>query len=169
MLTTPLSLSTLDFIAVLLVGILIVLIVIFVALWRRNHMMARPLAVDSVSLASALEQIKEASAHAASVSAVLSLMDQLEDNPDALELIKSYPETVRAAAWLHYINILGADLQAAQVQLSHAHRGTGPYQHYSPTSLQQFRMDCQDQVNIIRGKLDAAIKASGQTGLRPVS
>lgn len=105
----------------------------------------------------AIERLDAAIKHHTDVAAVVEMVRQLDANPDALELIKSYPETVRAAAWLHYINALGSDLQDAQKRLSVYHR------MYSMTSLTV--QDAQRKVDALRNKLHAAIKASGQTNV----
>ncbi len=111
----------------------------------------------------AIEGFGKAAQHHIDVSAVVKLVQQLDADPNALELIKSYPETVRAAAWLHYINTLGADLRRAQQRLSESHAGKG----YVEPVPQYIDRD-QARVDALRTKLDKAVEASGQTGLRPV-
>lgn len=95
--------------------------------------------------------------HAADISAVLGLLDQLEENPDAVALLQNYPETVRAAAWLHYINRLGSDLQHAQSELSNAHQSNYAF----PGTKEMAITSAQSHVDKVRSKLDTAIKASG--------
>lgn len=145
----------------LLIVVVIMLIMIFIKLSR-----PRPVGL-TLEVDAAINRLKAGIEHTVHVSAVLKLIEQIDQNPDSLELIKSYPETVRAAAWVHHINLLGGDLQSAQQRLSHAHRGTGPFAHYS--NRQDFIKYEQQQVDAIRTKLDAAIKASGQSGLRVVT
>lgn len=152
--------------AVLLIGVLWLLALIFaalVALIRKDTTPTLDLTL-SAQFDEAIERLGRAVQHHADVSAVVEMVRQLDADPDALELLKSYPETVRAAAWLHYINTLGADLQHAQKSLSNAH--TGRTQYYN----QQGGIDArQKDVDAIRAKLDAAIKASGQAaGPRPI-
>lgn len=153
--------SLLALITVTLIALLVVLI--------RNKSKPAVITVDTTQFDAELERIMSATAHAADVSAVLKLMEQLDDNEDALELIKSYPETVRAAAWLHYINTLGADLQAAQKDLSDAHQGKGRFQYHHGYMLADLRKGTQEHVDMIRAKLDKAVAASGQSGLRLVN
>lgn len=156
-----LSIVLLIVIAALLIGVLVVLV--------KRH---KPTTVvlDSTGFTAELDRIMKSTAHAAEISAVLGLTKDLEDNPDALALIQDYPETVRAAAWLHYINRLGSDLQAAQTVLSHAHQQTGPYEpgrfYGDLASAQKAR---QQHVDIVRAKLDAVIKASGGSHRRPAN
>ncbi len=121
----------------------------------------------TAELKKVIDEIGQAARHHADVSAVVELVRQLDADPDALELIKSYPETVRAAAWLHYINQLGVALQAAQVKLQKAHDGEldalYSYSHREAVTDQQQRVDN------LRTKLDAAITASScQPGLRSI-
>ena len=93
-----LSIVLLIVIAALLIGVLVVLVK------RRKP---TTVVLDTTGFTAELDRIMKSTAHAAEVSAVLGLMKDLENNPDALALIQDYPETVRAAAWLHYINRLG--------------------------------------------------------------
>ena len=109
----------------------------------------------------AIERIDMAIRHHTDVAAVVEMVRQLDANPDSLELIKSYPETVRAAALLHYTNILGSSLQAAQNRLSAAYNSSSVYKR-------DFINVAQREVDALRSKLDAAIQASGQNGLRSV-
>ena len=153
-LTEPIQQNALFIMIALLALILVAFVIIIVVLWRRGP---RVMTVETSSLEQALARIKDESTHAVHVSAVLGLMEQLENNPDALQLIKSYPETVVAASWLHYINILGADLQKAQEHLSRTHRSGGGEYYIKPA---------QQHVDNLRAKLDAAVKASGQSGPR---
>lgn len=150
-------------IEILLIGVLWVLLLIFGALVVLIRKQANPTLDLSLStqVSEAIQEIDRAISHHVDVSAVAEMVRQLDADPDVLELIKSYPETVRAAAWLHYINTLGADLQHAQKGLSKAHALYSNPQ--SPSTIQ-----AQANVDAIRAKLDAAIKASGQSGLRPV-
>jgi hypothetical protein len=152
---------------ILLIGVFCVLLLILgalVVLIRKQSNPKFDLALKA-QVDEAIRQIDRATSHYTDVSAVVEMVRQLDADPDVLELIKSYPETVRTAAWLHYINALGADLQAAQKSLSRAHQRMD-------TSLlgnqESFIASRQHEVDVIRAKLDAAIAASGQSGLRPV-
>lgn len=139
-----------------LYSVLIVLIVIagllaLMLLTRRRDQLVE---VQVTGVDEAIVRLGRAVEHHVDVSAVVSLIRQIEQHPDALEQLRHYPETVRAAAWLHYINCLGADLQAAQSELSRMQ------QTYSPRV--SYVTDAQEKVDAIRSKLDAAIMASGQ-------
>lgn len=150
----------------LLIGVLCVLLLIFgalLALIRKQVNFKFDLGL-STQVEEALQQVYLAISHHADVSAVVEMVRQIEADPDVLELIKSYPETVRAAAWLHYINTLGADLQQAQKHLSDAHQGKVNYGIDKAGVIEL----AQQHVDTVRAKLHAAIKASGQSGLRPV-
>ena len=153
--------------------VLLVIVAMLIGLLLRKQGTAHLKATIDVSpqmaaeLEAVIHRIGAAAAHHADVSAVVELVRQLDANPDALELIKSYPETVRAAAWLHYVNSLGASLQVAQNCLRKAHDGSYDrsylYGHNAAVD------DWQKRVDALRVKLDAAIAASGQgLGLRAV-
>lgn len=101
-----------------------------------------------------LSEINDSIKHHAEISAVLGLIKQLDADPDAMELINSYPQTVRAAAMLHYVNTLGSALQHAQDDLARIHK------HYGSTA--QVTTSAQQDVDSIRHKLDAAVAASKQ-------
>jgi hypothetical protein len=152
-------------IAALLVIIVALFIVALIVLVKRRK--PTTVVLDTTGFTVELDRIMKSTAHAAEVSAVLGLMKDLEDYPDALALIAEYPKTVQAAAWMHGINQLGSDLQAAQTMLSHAHQQTGPYLH--EYRIGEVRKACQQHVDILQGKLDAAVKASGGSHLRPVN
>lgn len=107
----------------------------------------------------AAERLAAAVKHHVDVSAVVEMVRQLDADPNALELIKTYPETVRVAAWLHYIDTLGASLQTAQTRLGRA---------YAEGSMAYVIESYKQQVDDIRAELDAVLKASGQSGLRAV-
>jgi hypothetical protein len=149
--------------------LIIVVVLLFVIAAVLIRMLFKPTPVRNVSFELTLEKdIDEALArlgagikHHATVSAVLALMDQIEEHPDAIERLKEYPETVRAAAWLHYINRLGADLQHAQNRLSAAHQSQTNYA-YTDVHKQNAINTAQNHVKDVRAKLDAAIAASGQ-------
>ena len=156
-----LSIVLLIVIAALLIGVLIVLVK------RRKP---TTVVLDTTGFTAELDRIMKSTAHAAEVSAVLGLMKDLEDYPDALALIAEYPKTVQAAAWMHGINQLGSDLQAAQTMLSHAHQQTGPYapgKFYGNLAASQEAQ--QRHVDNVQAKLDAAVVASGGSHLRPVN
>lgn len=153
-------------------AVIVIIVLLGIIAWQLYRNTRVSLAVYpqlSLDLSNQLQQLKEAAEHYADVSAVVTMMRQLDElDEDALELIKSYPETVRAAALLHYINILGSDLQVAQQSLSNAHTGKDAWYHSgynSPAAMLEGR---QKHVDTIRAKLDAAVKLSGQSGLRAV-
>lgn len=143
--------------------IVALLAVIAVLLW--GVLKKRPQAQFLVQLNDEVARLQRAAEHHADVSAVVAMMRQLDElDEDAVELLERYPESVRAAAWLHYINRLGADLQAAQQRLSNAHQGTGPFANYYSGDLPGLQKKCQQHVDDLRAKLDKAIELSGQTG-----
>lgn len=148
--------------ALLLVMIFFVGIIVGIMLVvaKRLRVMRQPPVV--IDLTPQIQQLQAAVEHHADVSAVVAMVRQLDAlDENALTLIKSYPETVRAAAWLHYINTLGADLQHAQQQLSAAHQ---MYRRADSINVEA----AQAHVDSIRDKLDRAVELSGQTGLRVV-
>ncbi|HEX7484450.1 MAG TPA: hypothetical protein VF281_04865 [Candidatus Saccharimonadales bacterium] len=152
-------------IAELMFIIAVVLLAIIVVLLTR--LLRKPMGPRNVefllntNVEEVLERVGKGVKHHADVSAVLALMDQIEEHPDAIKRLQEYPEMVRAAAWLHYINCLGADLQSAQNRLSAAHRATTDH-HFTETYKQNAITTAQKHVNDVRAKLDAAIAASGQ-------
>ena len=159
----------------LYIAVIVIIALLGVIAWQLYRNTRVNLAVYpqlSMDLSDQIQQLKEATEHFVDVSAVVIMMRQLDElDEDALELIKSYPETVRAAALLHYVNVSGADLQAAQKSLSRAHQGQDQWYSYggvgvsSQSHLIQAR---QQHVDTIRAKLDHAIELSGHTGLRAV-
>ena len=142
----------------------IVLVAIFILLWVTAQRKADPQLDVRLrdELDAIVDRLGRAVQHHVEVSAVVELVRQLDADPKALELIKSYPETVRAAAWLHYINTLGEALQHSQKRLSDQYRNDDGKDRYSYVS------SAHKQVNAIRAELDAAIAASGGGGLRAV-
>lgn len=113
----------------------------------------------TVDLENHINRLKCAAEHYVDVSAVVTMMSQLDKmDKDALALLVSYPEAVRAAALLHYVNCLGADLQAAQRHLSNAHQEKGKYSSGAGFfgNIANARHECQSHVDDIRAKLDVA-------------
>lgn len=146
----------------LLAAVVVMLVVIVVVLTRRNHSHHVRVGVD---LTAPLAEIERALSHHTDVSAVVQMVRQIDElDEDAMELLKSYPENVRAAAWLHRINCLGADLQAAQQKLSDSHQGKGSYSSVmlTTTSLDAHRKRNQELVDEISNKLNSAIETSHQ-------
>lgn len=147
----------------------VALYALLIITWRKGMSKVSPVAEVTIDLSYQIEQLKRAAEHYADVSAVVAMVTQLHElDNDAIERLKSYPETVQAAAWLHYVNVLGSDLQAAQKLLSEAHQGKWHYEGYGSSALVEARKTCQQHVDEVRAKLDAAIRASGRTGLRAV-
>jgi hypothetical protein len=131
----------------------------------RKQRTALPVIIDTTNLDDMLLRAKNAVVHVTYVSEVVALVRNLEANPDAQELLKSYPETVRAAAWLHYINILGGDLHTADNALSLAHG----LDANTWGSTKNYRVEtAQKHVDSLRAKLDTAVKLAGQPSLRRV-
>lgn len=146
---------------VVIAVLLLVVIVLLILLPRRRWISQYELTLDP-TMREQVADIGKGIRHHAEVSAVLGLMDQLAEQPDAVERLRDYPETVRAAAWLHYINRLGSDLQKAQTELSTVHQ-TPDYRYSMLNTKSQAINAAQQHVDAIRRKLDAAIEASGQT------
>lgn len=147
------------------VAVVALLVVIAVLLWK--NLERHPQVRLSFELQEQINLLRRAAEHYTNVSAVVAMLQQLDElDEDAVVLLSRYPQSVRAAAWLHYINCLGSDLQLAQQQLSDAHQGVGRYSRANGfySSLPDAREDCQTQVNDLRAKLDEAIKLSGQSG-----
>lgn len=127
--------------------------------------------VAIVDLTPQINQLRQAAEHYTDVSAVVAMIHQLDElDHDARLKLESYPEVVRAAAWLHYINTLGSDLQAAQMKLSDAHQGKDHWAIVIGVHNQEELIAARQQhVDNLRAKLDKAIELSGQpTGPRAV-
>ncbi len=145
---------------------LVVLAFIAVVLLARRPVTPPPREV-SIDLTSQIAQIERASAHHADVSAVVSMVREIEKlDEDAVALLQNYPKAIQAAAWLHLINLLGADLQVAQQELSNANRSKGGFSRANGFygDINAARRGCQQHVDNLRAKLDAASKQSGQAG-----
>ena len=153
-----------DVIVILLFVIIVLLLVavtLLANLARRPRTVTYELGVDP-TFRQQVAEIGKGVRHYADVSAVLGLLEQIEERPDIVERLREYPETVRAAAWLHYIDRLGHDLQQAQQVLSSEHQ-TDPSRYYNREAGKKTRINnAQEHVNSLRVKLDAAIAASGQ-------
>jgi uncharacterized protein YoxC len=156
MMPTYVQLVRITTVALVVIGFL--LIVIFLTLWR----MRKTPVVVGITVPGLDDQVNgllNTIRQAADVSVVLSMIKQIQDmDEDALALLESYPASLRAAAWLHRINCLGADLQAAQQQLSDAHQGKGVY--YAVRDRSAAIAQCQAHVNDLSAKLDWAIEFS---------
>ena len=142
---------------------MLVVIAVIGALVLR-YVITNPRTVRSILTAdfsAELKKLTDGVSHSVDVSAVVEMVRQLDTDPDALEKIESYPETVRAAAWLHYIDQLGDDLRKAQMHLSKSHSS---YRSCEAPVVKS----AQEHVNALRAKLDTAVAASGQSGLRAV-
>lgn len=124
---------------------LIILVVLAVLVRRAQRQVSVRLYVDD-----AVDRLYRAAEHYADVSSVVAMMRQLDElDTGAIELIKSYPKAVQAAALLHFSNVLGADLQAAQRELSESH------QRMDLTYVIDHR---QERVDMIRAKLDKVVE-----------
>jgi hypothetical protein len=148
---------------IIAVVLLVIIVVLLIKLLRKPMGPRNIEFLLNTNIKEVLEQVGSDVKHVADVSAVLSLMDQIEGQPDVIERLQEYPETVRAAAWIHYINCLGNDLRQAQLVLSHLHQKpyTDWYTGDHRAKDQEVEL-AQSHVNGIRAKLDAAIAASGQ-------
>ena len=136
-----------------IVMLLNLIAIILFALLRKQQTAPKMISI-APGVDEAIERLKQSVEHHVDVSAVVGMINSFDTHPGALERLKNYPEDVRAAAWLHYINGLGAALQRAQKSLKQALEEkyiTDPYIELT-----------QRKVDTIRAKLDAAIAASGQ-------
>lgn len=134
-------------------GLIVILLVIITVQLR--HRTRPTLQADEAGAAfeRALQVLGETTGHYADVSAVLAMVRQIDEmDEDAVRLLESYPDSVRAAAWLHYINNLGAALQAEQDNLRRN------FQVYGNG------MGVEERIRELRSKLDDAIAQSRQTG-----
>lgn len=128
-------------------------------LHRLNNPVPQPTTVDQIDMA--IERLGVASRQYADVNAVVEMIRQIaEGDADAVELLKQYPESVRAAAWLHYINTLGSSLQSAQNELS------SDLEYHNPNGV--IVMATEAKVHAIRNMLNTAIAAS-RLSERPAS
>ena len=144
-------------IAILLTLIVILLVVI--AFGQKTHPhYDEQVAIDASAI---LREVQLATRHYVDVSAVVAMVQQIEEmNEDARERLSSYPQQVSAAAWLHYINTLGQALQDAQTELAQSYIG-----HAHTAATRQHR---KEKVEELRAMLDRAIELSVQTDLRVV-
>lgn len=152
----------------LLMGVILVLIVIAYLLYALLRTQVADPAIEirlekdfESKIAGIFENAGQAIKHHTNASAVLALIDQIEEDPEAVERLQKYPETVRAAAWIHYVDCLGKDLQQAQARLSAAHQAQTNYA-FNDAHKQNAINTAQNHVKDVRAKLDAAIAASGQ-------
>lgn len=139
---------------------LFVIAVLLYKLLKRQQVTQYELSLDP-RFTKQIADLGKSARHYADVSAVLGLMDQITEHPDVINKLREYPETVRAAAWIHCINRLGGDLQDAQDSLSIVHKNPD-YHHGGPSGKKGAIDRAQAHVDGIRTKLDAAIAASGQ-------
>ncbi len=144
---------------IMISGLTTYIAVMLHALLRKRSTSVDPTLV--AQLDAATERLGAAVRHHVDVNAVVEMIRQMDAmDTDALELLKQYPATVQAAAWTHYIDTLGESLVVAQNNLRNNHDWYG--------ANDRMTMSSQQTVDAIRAKLDAAVKASGQTGLRAV-
>ena len=144
-------------IAILLTLIVILLVVI--AFGQKTHPhYDEQVAIDASAI---LREVELATRHYVNVSAVVEMVQQLEElDEGALERLKLYPESVRAAAWLHLIDQLGQALRDAQTEFAQSYIGQA---HTAAT-----RQHRKEKVEELRAMLDRAIELSVQTDLRVV-
>lgn len=140
---------------ILLTAVVVFLAVIAVLLYRGPRMHVE------VNAEFAIEQLKQAADHYADVLAVVEMMRQLgELDEDALAKLQSYPEQVRAAALLHFIDTLGSALRDKQTAYAEAVKVRG--------ATHPITVSYNSQVGIIRNQLDEAVKMAGSVTLRAV-
>jgi|GEM_PF-6403519 len=146
---------------IIVVALLVIIVVLLTMLLRKPIGPRNVEFLINTNIKEVLEKVGGDVRHVADVSAILSLMDQIEEQPDVIERLQEYPETVRAAVWIHYINCLGNDLRQAQLVLSEAHQAQTNYV-FTDAHKQNAINNAQNHVKDLRAKLDAAIAASGQ-------
>lgn len=151
---------------VALIGFLLIvglLILIAVLLWRKSVAKTGPDIIFHME--DQVLRLERAAAHYADVSAVVAMVKQLKElDEDSVALLNSYPRSVVAAAWLARINYLGADVRAAQKQLSDANQGKGGFAHMYGTRLSDARLACRRHVEEVQALLDTAVASSKQAG-----
>ncbi len=132
---------------------------ILIAMYFKPSSGTSPKAIADID--NAIKSLDATIGHHVQVSAVLAMVKQIEEgDPNAVKLLKLYPEQVRAAAWLYTINKLGVDIKAETDKLSGAHKTFGANHPYTK--------DVQASLDAMYTKLGAATAASGQRGLHVV-
>jgi hypothetical protein len=155
----PDATSTLLLVIVVLLAIAVFLLI---AIMRRPATVTYELSLDP-TFREQVEALGQSAQRHFDINAVVELISQIEQQPDDIvERLRNYPATVQAAAWLHYTDRLGADLQQAQQKLSDAHQLDGNRIGGGEATKQNWIQREQQHVNNLRAKLDAAVKASGQ-------
>jgi hypothetical protein len=139
---------------------LIVIAVLLSKLLKRQQVTQYELTLDP-RFTKQIADLGKSVRHHADISAILGIMDKLTEDPTAIERLREYPETVRAALWLHYVKCLGDDLRQAQDELSRVHQARD-YEFHGPSGKNSAIVTAQAHIDGIRKKLDAAIAASGQ-------
>lgn len=153
-----------DTTTVLLFAIVIVLIIIAVLLYgvlKQPRTFTYDIGLDP-TFRDVIKELGDGARHHAEVSAVLGLLDLIEEQPELTERLRDYPAKVQAAAWTHYINCLGADLQQAQKELSSAHQLDAGILNGGDAAKQRRIQREQQHVDSLRAKLDRAVAASDQ-------
>ena len=147
---------------VAIVVLLVVAISLLAALVRRPRTITYELSLDP-TFREQIEALGQSARQHVDINAIVTLISQIEEQPDdVLEQLREYPATVQAAAWLHYIDRLGADLQQAQQKLSDVHQDA-PHRYVGGEDGKQSHVrQAQQHVDNLRAKLDTAVKASGQ-------
>lgn len=145
----------------LLLGL--ILIALTMIGWAISDMRRRGLKAElnyliDPAVAETIEQISKAAAHHVDVAVVAEMVRQLDNNPQAVQYLKSYPAAMQRAALAHYANQLGMALQAAQKQLRRAH--DGELNHVYTGGRKTAIEVAQRNVDEIRAKLDAVVAAS---------
>lgn len=141
--------------------LLAIAVFLLIAIMRRPTTVTYELSLDP-TFREQIESLGRSAQNHFDVNAILALIGQIEEQPDGvIEQLREYPATVQAAAWLHYIDRLGADLQQAQGELSKAHQKDFSYLHNSESLKQSEIQSAQRHVDNLRAKLDKAVSISG--------
>ena len=145
---------------ILLVIIILLGVLVYGTIFGRKEVQVQLTVEAEQRLRAVIDEIEANTRHYADVSAVVAMVRQINNDPELLDELRSYPEEVSATAWLHYINVLGSTLQTLQ------NREGEVLKAYSPSSSDA--KHAQNNVKAAREKLDEAIEASGLSGLRVV-
>ena len=156
---------------ILLIVIIVALIVAIILLVRTRTRTTNPELLGSMlsqSFREAMEHIEVTTRNHTKVSSILAIVEQLHENPEAIEQLKGYPEAVQAAALSNRADVLGSDLQKLQQLLSDANTGEGHCLYWDNNRLREERTRVQTLIDEVEGKLIATRKAAEQPILRMI-
>lgn len=143
--------SSIQFVAVMFVLVVIVLLVAYGTVALRRSISYRVTYTVDLKLEETIKGLAEATAHRVQVAAVVEMVRQLDNDPSAVQHLKSYPIAVQRAALAHYADQLGQALRIAQHDLAEG------YKLKYPSSTIKHR---QERIDEIRAKLNALVAAA---------